>query len=203
MASGGAGLLQRLGAPGRGGDGVALVPQPQRRQLQVERILVRHQDPPPAAGRPRRAEVRAHHLEQARWLDRLGQELGELAAPGPQLAEAGDHAGDQQGRQTLAAGLFAQLLEQLHAVGVGQHVVEHDEVGQPLGGGGERRAPIAGLEHEVAVAFQGDPHHLAGDRVVLDHQHRLPAHGELARPWPARTPAMTAGRPRVSIGLVM
>ena len=147
--------------------------------------------------------MRAHHLEQARRLDRLGQELGELVGPGPQLAEAGDHAGDEQGRQVLAAGLPAQLLEQPHAVGVGQHVVENDEIGHALGGGGERRASVAGLEHEVTVALQGDAHHLARDRVVLDDQHRVPVHGEPARPWPARTPAMTAGRVRVSIGLVM
>ena len=74
----------------------------------------------------------------------------------------------------LAGELFlAPAPGQFQAAGAGQHPVEQDQVGDPVGDGGLRLAGVAGMDGFVLALAQGEGDHVADGGFVFDDQDAL------------------------------
>ena len=78
--------------------------------------------------------------------------------------------------QHRRGGLLAKDPAHLEAAELGQHEIEHDQVGAQLAGLLERLDPVGGLAHLVSLAHEIEPEGLSDDLLVLDHQDVLGSH---------------------------
>ena len=125
-------------------------------------------------------------LEQARGLDRLGEENHVRERLASQVFESGHHARHHDDGRGRHPGQAAQAFDELQAVHVRQDVVLEHEVWRVVAGEGEGGSTVSGFGDPKPFALEGEAHHLAGDRVVLDDEDRACVHVGLGGSVPER-----------------
>ncbi len=202
-----AGAVERLLTVGDRGDVVTGAHEAKRGELALHRIIVGEHEPARAlrlhARWFARRQMRAHDLDQLRWLDRLDDEIVEARVGEARFVALRQQTREREDRHLAAARQRAQAPDELDAVDVGQHQILQHERDLARREHAERGRGIGCVDHREAVTRQRDVHHLARDRVVLDdhdggHCVPLPALAAVRASSSARRP----GNARVSIGLV-
>ena len=124
------------------------------------------------AGAAGPAQHRLHPLDQLLDRERLGDVVVDAEAQALDLVGGGVACGQEDDRHPRAgAFVLAQAAGHLEAVEVGQHDVEHDQVGPALLDGGQRLATGRGPLDLEAVVAEGEGDQLGDVLLVVDGQH--------------------------------
>lgn len=67
--------------------------------------------------------------------------------------------------------LFAQFVQDVETAHIGQHHVEHDDVGPLSAGRRDSRRPVTGGGDVPALITQCHRHHLGKDSFIIDDEH--------------------------------
>jgi hypothetical protein len=108
--------------------------------------------------------------DQLRGLDRLHQEIGKTDRRGSSFLQPRHEPRDGDHRHVRELRQRAQTGQQVEAVQVGESQIQQDQVGARRRGEMQGRGRIGGFDDLVGFGLERDPHHLAGDLVVLDDQ---------------------------------
>ena len=102
--------------------------------------------------------------------ERLGHVVVAAQGEAPQLVVQGVSGGEEEHRQPAPDPVPADALEHFEAVQIGQHHVEHEQVGPKRGNGLERLAPEVGHLHLEALVAQGHREQIGDAVLVVDDE---------------------------------
>ena len=149
----------------------------------------------------REREMRLDQRHQPRRRDRFRNDVVEADTRDPRFVELRDEAGEREDRD-LSRGETTQLADESEAIRIGQHQILEHHARLLRGHQLARRLAIGRFEHLVPAADQRVADHPPCRRVVVDDQDLVPP-GHVGPSARATWRAITSGRVRVSIGLVM
>ena len=121
----------------------------------------------------RAAEQRHHPCGQLGERERLGHVVVSANAKADDLVELAVPRAQDEHR---GGRLLTEDATHLEPAQLGEHEVEHDQIGTQLAGLLERFDPVGGLAHLVSLAHEIEPEGLTDDLLVLDHQDVLGSH---------------------------
>jgi len=157
--------------------------EPERRELELKRIVVDNEEPPAFAealvSRHRRWQVRLDHREQPRRRDRLCDHVVEPDGRHARFVQLRDEPRKRDDRD-VGQRQLAQLPDELEPIGIRQHQIlqndlrafAHHELACTL--------PIGRFDDEVAMARQRGLHHAPRRRIVVDDHDGVTTHAVAA-----------------------